>query len=367
MASDSEYICEVVRIEDLRPHGNADKLEIATIRTKHGLSGYVIVVQKGSFKPGSLAAYVGTDCVVPLYPAPPGLEFLRDKTTRKEHRVRAAKLRGVFSEGILVPAPVGCILGHELSQEWGISQYVAPVKGEPTAPGVSTGPGPTKNGHMLGWPDYSVTSLKKVPGLFLDGQMCSIDEKIHGANGRAGHYKGQLVVGSHHCIKTPILSAWQSLARKICPRFLHKYVFPESKGYYGEDIWTKAVKPYAEKMATKPNFVFYYEVYGPGVQPMHYGLKEPKVTFFDIWDSETKTWLTKSECDSWFVYLGLPTPPNLYTGPYPGIEAVRMMAEGPSLYGGNIREGVVVSDWNSATKGKCVGQGYLLMKEGEGR
>ena len=50
----------IVRINDIKPHLNADMLELI-----NPLGGYQVVVRKGEFKVGDLAVYVYPDSVVP--------------------------------------------------------------------------------------------------------------------------------------------------------------------------------------------------------------------------------------------------------------------------------------------------------------
>ena len=57
-----EHTIEVVRLGPVRPHGNADSLDITDV---HG--GYPCVVKRGSFSEGDLAAYVPIDSIRERY------------------------------------------------------------------------------------------------------------------------------------------------------------------------------------------------------------------------------------------------------------------------------------------------------------
>ena len=98
-SADTEFVAEVVRITEILPHGNADKLEIARFELKRtGLSSYPVIVRKGEYKVGDLACYFSVDCLLPL--SHPAFAFLKQPgSTKTVHRLRAARLRGVFSQG----------------------------------------------------------------------------------------------------------------------------------------------------------------------------------------------------------------------------------------------------------------------------
>lgn len=349
MSSNSEFICEVVKIIELTKHPGADKLSLAKIQTKHGRADYTIVVRTGDFKEGQLAAYVGVDSVIPR--GAPGFDFLFTGD-RNTHRVKAARLRGIFSEGILVAAPKGCALGHELAEEWAISKY------EPYTPGEPTQPSTKKKRNHPGWPDYSVLSLKKVPGYFQPGGCVEIREKIHGSNVRCGWHKGQFVVGSHHAIKTDIRPWYRRWWDVIRGRRL------KISNYYGDDVWTKTVAKYAEVMKKYPHLVFYGEIYGPGIQDLTYDRATVDVVFFAIWDSKKKVWLDMDERNLVFYSLGLSQPPILFHGMWDGdLEKIKHLAEGKSMLASHVREGFVVN--MGAAQAKYVGQGYLTRKSND--
>ena len=55
----TNHRANVVRVGEILPHPNADKLELTHVE------GYQIVVGKGNFKTGDLAVYIQPDSVVP--------------------------------------------------------------------------------------------------------------------------------------------------------------------------------------------------------------------------------------------------------------------------------------------------------------
>ncbi len=82
-----------LKIDSVGPHPNADRLELARVR------GWQTVVRKGMWTEGDECVYVPVHAVLPLE--------LSDKLGVTQYlskgRVRAARLRGEVSYGILMP------------------------------------------------------------------------------------------------------------------------------------------------------------------------------------------------------------------------------------------------------------------------
>jgi len=291
----SEHKIEVVRIGTVEKHPNADKLSVTRI---HG--GYPVIFQNGLYKEGDLAVYVPVDSVVRAND--PRFDHLGDHL-----RVRAKRLRGVFSMGLLTPAEEGWVEGQDVSAELGITKYVPPWE---------------KDTHGLNekdpgvFPVYDLEGLRHHPSELKDEEMVVITEKCHGENSRYAMYDGRLYCGSRTRIKKDT---------------------PDSQ-------WWRAARKYdlEEKLKKCPNLVFYGEVYGYtsgfpyDVKPGDVGLR-----FFDIFDIEMQQWLDSDHAAQLLLGLELPTVPTLYRGPWsPGLASTH--SSGHSTLGKHIREGFVV-------------------------
>ena len=88
------HTCPVIVLNQLDPHPNADTLDIVQI----GL--YSCAVKKGEFRVGDLVVFLEPDTLVDTHMAQ--FQFLGDK-----RRIRPQRLRGLVSQGLLVPAPEG--------------------------------------------------------------------------------------------------------------------------------------------------------------------------------------------------------------------------------------------------------------------
>ncbi len=109
------YIAKITNIE---PIEGADRIEHATIN-----DGWKVVVAKqDGFKVGDEVVYIEIDSKVP---AKPVFEFLSDR----KYRVKTIKLRGAYSQGLVMPRSVfpeieGKKLGEDVSKDLGITYYV---------------------------------------------------------------------------------------------------------------------------------------------------------------------------------------------------------------------------------------------------
>jgi hypothetical protein len=101
------YLCKIVRLPELRPHPNADKLSLVTIENQ------IIITGKENKKSNELFCYFPLECKINSdflsfingYSNP---EYNRDKTLKgffsyPKNRVKALRLRGIVSEGYLHP------------------------------------------------------------------------------------------------------------------------------------------------------------------------------------------------------------------------------------------------------------------------
>src|SRR3989337_1289584 len=106
----TEFRVQVVEIGEVRKHQNADSLSITDV---HG--GYPCVIRTGEFKEGDKAVYIPVDSLVPL--DDPRFSFLKKDCSRTHHKIKAVKLRGVFSMGLLIPSELQWNAGEDVQEE----------------------------------------------------------------------------------------------------------------------------------------------------------------------------------------------------------------------------------------------------------
>ena len=118
----------VETIRDIRPIDGADAIEAATVR------GWTVVVKKGEFAVGDAVLYFEIDSQLPLnderfaFLAPRGEKNLEDG--RRVHRLKTARLRGVYSQGLVLPYelfPEVTDPGSDIAVLLGVDKYEPPL------------------------------------------------------------------------------------------------------------------------------------------------------------------------------------------------------------------------------------------------
>jgi len=332
-----DFRVETVRVGTIEKHPNADSLGIVQV------FGYPVIVRLGDFAPGDIALYVPVDAVVPVEgpfafldnPAHPG----------RPARVKAKRLRGVFSMGLLAEAPACAVReGEDFAERLGIVKYEEP---EPILTAGENAPAP--GGLPAPVPYYDIESFRRWPDVLEIGEDVEVTEKLHGANARFLVRDGVLHVGSHGRWKLPD----------------------------GGTVWARAARQHglAEKLAQYPDVVFFGEVFGQ-VQDLKYGARRGELflRFFDLWHGVGGQWADRATRLAILGELGLDAVPELYRGPWS--RDLLAFADGRSTVPGadNIREGIVVKPIVGRTCDeigrvilKHVGESYLLRKGGTER
>jgi RNA ligase len=344
----SHHQVNVLRIGEIRVHPNADKLEIIPIE------GYQAVVGKGQFKIGDLAYYIPPDSIVP-----PKAEYeflwkgpLEGEVPVRRRRITAKKLRGEWSEGLLMPVTglLRCVSeGEDIAGLLGIEHYnpeedPAPVVGDSKIrrkkiPTTWRGwvnyfkmllRGERREGGPVGLPVYDVEAYKKYTNIFEPGERVIVSEKIHGSNARYSYREGPAWLGRY--------APWAG----------HMYAGSRNlwKALDSTCAWRRALtdNPWIEKWCrAHPGYALYGEI-TPTQKNYDYGSKD-KVRFF-LFDIRTPEgeWMSLTDIDeltdgdSWRNWV-----PLLYDGPF-NLDIIKRKVDGPSAVVGakHIREGVVI-------------------------
>lgn len=166
----SIHEAKVIRLPEIRKHPDADKLGLVSVW------GYTVIVALDSWKEGDLAAYLEPDTLVPLNR--PEFAFLKHYEDRTQERIKVKKLRGIYSQGLLVP------MREELFKEgddaWeflGLERYVPRI----SSPGTSLGSAPSEAGPSgIVAPKYDLENYRKFARLLVEGEEIIITEKLHG-------------------------------------------------------------------------------------------------------------------------------------------------------------------------------------------
>jgi len=303
----SSHIVEVVPV-NLEPHPNADSLSIVKV------FNYTVIVKTDDWKGKVKGAYIPPDSIVPDKEE---FAFLGSKK-----RIKAKRLRGVMSQGLLWPIDDNYRFGEDVAEVLGITHY------EPPEPNVSTHGACYSEEEFcaLGVPVYDIETWYRYD-VFEKGEPVYITEKLHGSNGKFFYSSkdGRIFVGSRRqWKKEDKTNLWW-------------------KVFY-ENLWIE------ETCRKYPDFVFYGEVYGC-VQDLKYDHKDGKVSirFFDILDpngnwvdaiefyKQIGRWFGESETNPKMERV----VPIIYHGPY-NKEVVKPLISGPSQIANHLAEGIVI-------------------------
>ena len=189
----SSIVVEVVEIENVVPHTNADKLFLAQIK------GWQTVIKKlddGSpqFAPGERVVYIPPDATLPREMAERigVVNYLSERTNIEGDRelvVKRVRLRGEPSYGFAIaPDDPQWAAGTDVKEHYGIGKFLPPVKFDA---------GDSEANHPLFQRYTDIENLRNYPETLVDGEEVVVTEKIHGTNGRIGYVEGKLVAGSH--------------------------------------------------------------------------------------------------------------------------------------------------------------------------
>ncbi len=322
-----ESVVRVAVLSDVRPHPNAERLDIAVAD-----GGYPVITKRDEFRSGDLVVYVPVDTMIPVDGEFAWLSNGRDPA----HRVRAKRLRGIFSMGLVLPAHPGDKVGDVVGERYGMFKY-EPVD-DPTA-----GQEPLDEEPRVAVPKYDIEGWRKFGALVFDrpDEEVVVTEKLHGGNGRFMWHGGRLRVGSRLQWKLADgRSPWADVARshdlaRVCE------ALGENQVLYGEVV---------------------------GVQDLRYGFEPgaPGFFVFDIFDANVGEFWPHDR-----VVAALPDVQHvrvLWRG-RAGDMDLDALAEGPSTVNGaaHVREGVVVKPtterYSEALNGRAIlklhGEGYL--------
>jgi len=343
MASFGVY---VVKIPGFGQHPNADKLSITQVE------GCPVIFQTEEFRGLNKAVYIPIDAMVPLDMQ--AFAFLRNDKYKpgKKHRMKAKKLRGIFSMGMLVPisALEKEIQGHidwepgtDISQHLGITKYEEPL--DPVSFGKSqqeSDPGVI--------PHYDMESYRKYKHVLADSEEIVVTEKLHGCNSR---YFWHVKDGAE-------------------PRF-YAGSHGQFKKFHETNLWWKTAIQYdlENKLKPFPNLALYGEVVG--TQDLRYGAKQGETFFaaFDLYNIEKGKFEDYENFLEFCKKIDVPVVPVIYRGPHLS-EYMETLSKGDTtLLAGQIREGIVIRPikerWNYETGRtllKFVSEDYHLRKGG---
>lgn len=372
----TDWCPQVVRIEKVIHHPDADALDVCTV-----LGDYPVIIKRDEYHEGDLAGYIPIDSIVPdtdqFYFLCPkvyekyegdygevmqrmiGPKFPVGSVPEKYRIIKAKKIRGTYSQGMLAPVPESCIedrgdgpatiVGMSIAEALGLKKWDEPEEDNlPMAKSRGANAAPAPKGWAI--PHYDLESVRKYLSCVEGEQDVILTEKLHGCNSGFCHDGISLVVKSRNFYK-----------RRD-----------------EDDMWWEVALRYdlENKLSKFPMLVFFGELVG-NVKGFRYnaevvdGKLLTKLYFFDIWDTKKLRFLDYDQFVATVAETGLEITPLLYRGPWTNKEDMYQYADGITKLGGkHIKEGWVLSlgheryepQLDSRLKLKYVSEAYNLAK-----
>lgn len=320
---------QVVTVEFVREIPLADRIECIKVL------GWWVIVPKGVYAVGSACVFIFPETVVPGY-------FAESQGIKKT-RIRAMKMRGIVSEGLIQPLPTHAEFDRDDTDGWfGLRKYEPPA---------SKLPGWLQKGRIRpSNPDFprhrDTENIKKSTHLWAGRQVIAT-VKVHGMNVRFGWVNGEWQVGSRNV-------DLQTAADDV-----------ES-----QSIFERAVEHLKSRCPNTGNYVFIGEIYGKGIQDLDYGVTEkdgPQVVVFAV--LEQTLYLPFDKARDLAVSCVIPFVPVVYRADF-DFERLEILAasdEDPHFFPGvkHLREGLVISDSEHMLPPmKLISPRYLMRDKG---
>ena len=284
-------VCFIAKINEVRAIEGADNIELVIA------GGWNAITKKGEFKVDDLTIIATTDAVIPekLSESMGVTSYLR-----KGGRVRTVKLRGVYSECLIIPTKylsgnltMGdydfIIDGRDCMETLKITKYEPPVKQIQLSSGRKIKWRDNQNFHIY----YKFPNLKNVGGMFTEEDTVEISRKIHGTNARYG------------IVRKTKLSFWDKVKKffRLADKWIdYEYIYgshncekgSDSQGFYSTDVWRTVAEKYKIKerlwsyiknrnVEIGEGIILYGEIYGAGIQKNYdYGLTDIEFAGFDV-------------------------------------------------------------------------------------
>lgn len=307
----STHAVRIIEIDRVDPHPDPETTSLELVP----IGGWQAVIRKGDFKAGDRAVYVEPDYNVPLNR--PEFEFLRKRAPAGHdfYRLRATRLRGVLSFGLLIPEPEetkSLPVGSDVMALLGIERYIAMQASDISAL-------PPEERPKLYDPAFDVESLANHLKVLKPGEPVIVTEKIHGTNSRFvfNSADNKFKIGSRTRWVNPAGTVWLGA----------------TEDNSNIERWCRA----------HPDTILYGETYGR-IASLKYGLAH-KARFIGFAALTGDKWWNQHDLFASLATYGVPTVPILYEGPFDPVIILPLAEQDTKIEtapAGHMMEGVVI-------------------------
>lgn len=361
-------LASVQRIREIRPIEGADTIELAIIN-----SWQVVIAKNVGHKVGDLVVYCEIDSYLPINPE---FEFLRKSSYKRMaddsegFRIRTAKIRGVISQGLIIPlADAYAIYKRNtpnLDMAWfeglDVTEMLNIVKYEPPVPAELAG---KVKGYFPSFirktdEERVQTLTEEYEGWKISSEhQFYITEKLDGSSATFYVKEGEFGVCSRNLELADLGEFIPGTV--ICDDGVER---PKQENTFWKAAREMEIKK--KLLATGLNLCIQGELIGEGIQKNPYKLKGHTVRFYNAFDIDKQERLSLRDFLAIMEVMGFETVPVLsYKFSLPEtIEDLLKLAEGKSVLNPNTeREGLVIRSMDTKISFKAISNKFLLKNE----
>lgn len=266
-------MAEIVQIDDIVEHTNADSLEICIV------DGWRCITRKGEFRKGEIAVFIQPDAWVPNELAP-FLSKIREPRVFngvKGEKLRTVRLRQVVSQGLLlkvqdafknvdIPFAQFPNIGDDVSELLNIQKWEAPIPSQ--LAGVTRGNFPSWGRKT---DQERIQSVFKKIRDYLVNDHWVVEEKLDGSSASFGKYGDEIVV---------------------CSRNLSLKYEDEDNQRNNTFVRTAIELNIVEGLKSlNKDIMVSGELIGPGIQGNKYNLDSHQWHIFDVYDCNERRYM----------------------------------------------------------------------------
>lgn len=401
----SDFQVQVMRIDSVEDHPDADRLSLNRIRGYVAISNKTVDHAQGEsdpqfvhrYKAGDLVIYVPEGAVVPdrLLKRYGYWDEEKQKgilAGTKGNRVKAVKLRGVISQGLIFPADsqgapkqLGEFKGGDTLSEPAtfrhicaentfteggvemhvkedttlvafegddVKEYLGIVKYEPEVPA-------SMDGQLVFAPNYvvkfDIENAQKYPAVFQDAENVFVTEKLHGTF--TGIVFSEEPFEGAASVQENGTTLYYSAFSKGCGA--KGFVFDMTDENIVKNVYCKQAFALANDANVRRHLArtFFHnegglefiailgETFGKGIQDLTYSTTKADFAAFSVvfkWHDGTQEYLSQAELVEFLSLANVPMVPLLFSGPY-NEQAMIELRDGKSAIDNvTVREGIVI-------------------------
>lgn len=375
-------LARVVKIDEIKQHGNADTLDLAVV------GGWQVVIKQGIHKAGDLAVFFEVDAMLPV--DDPAFSFMEDASKnytregKRYARIRSMKIRKELSQGMLMPLSEFKI--KKAAEGADMTEFLGVIKYESAETSSSANGGNANVQKIRSFPSFIPKTdqerVQNMPASFAkavaDGDEFEVTYKLDGSSFTAYVNKGAVGVCSRNIELRLEPEKWDFIrqCKEWFKEFLNfnKRFFKHFRIRFPE--WKTGIVPEANAFTSMfnelglkekllsigGNIALQGELVGPSIQSNFEGVKKNELYIYQVYDIGVKSLVTPEVARELVRELGLNyVPIFMERMKLPAtMQELIALADGPSGLNGKYREGLVFKSLKGGRTFKVISNNYSL-------